>query len=309
MKPPRTWRWQALAAVALLAAGCGAEQTTAAKPDVATADTNTAETANDTTEAVINLHLRNGFLNMAHRGGGKLAPEETVVAYQNAVQLGADVIECDVHSTADGALVCIHDATVDRTTDGSGKVHGLTLAQLRALDAGYRFSQDGGQTYPFRGKGHQIATLDEFLTLHPGGGYSIEIKQSEPSIAQAVVQAVVDHGAVDQTVVISFADATMAEVRALAPQLTTGMALGEMLLLAGLSDAEEASYVPPAQVIQAPADQMDPALLVARAHRLGMKVQFWTINDPVEMKALIAAGADGILTDQPAALAEILAAP
>lgn len=309
MKPPRARRWQALAAVALLAAGCGAEQTAAATPDVATADTNTAETANDTKEAVINLHLRKGFLNMAHRGGGKLAPEETVVAYQNAVKLGADVIECDVHSTADGALVCIHDATVDRTTDGTGKVHSLTLAQLRALDAGYRFSQDGGQTYPYRGKGLQIATLDEFLTLHPDGGYSIEIKQSEPSIAQPVVQAVVDHGAVDQTVVISFADATMAEVRALAPQLTTGLALGEMLLLAGLTDDEEASYVPPAQVIQAPADQMDPALLVARAHRLGMKVQFWTINDPVEMKALIAAGADGILTDQPAVLAQVLAKP
>jgi glycerophosphoryl diester phosphodiesterase len=298
-----------LAAAVFLAAGCSAEPTAAVKADVVLVDTTAADTAQDTTEAIINLHLRNGFLNMAHRGGGKLAPEETVVAYQNAVAVGADVIECDVHSTADGALVCIHDATVDRTTDGTGKVHSLTLAQLRALDAGYRFTPDGGQSFPFRGKGHRIATLDEFLTLHPTGGYSIEIKQSEPSIAQPVVQAVVDHGAVAQTVVISFADTTMAEVRALAPQLTTGLALGEMLLLAGLSDEEEASYVPPAPIIQAPADQMDPVLLVARAHRLGMKVQFWTINDPVEMAALVAAGADGILTDQPAALAQVLAGP
>lgn len=265
-------------------------------------DTAAAATA---TAPALNLHLRPGFLNIAHRGGGQLAPEETAEAYKNAIAVGAHVIECDVHSTLDGALVCMHDSTVDRTTNGTGKITAMTLEQLRNLDAGYDFSQDGGKTFPFRGKGIRVATLDEFLQSYPAGGYAIEIKQSDPPIGAQVVQAIVAHQALGQTVVASFNDQTISEVRAIEPKLTTALALGEMLALAGLADADEAAYVPPALVIQAPTGQMETAALVGRAHRLGMKVQFWTVNDPVEMQALKAAGADGIFTDDPAKLAQV----
>lgn len=272
----------------------------------------TASTAADAADAATptaplqNLHRRPGFLNIAHRGGGKLAPEETLEAYKNAIAVGADVIECDVHSTLDGALVCMHDSTVDRTTNGTGKINALTLEQLRNLDAGFDFSQDGGKTFPWRGKGVRVATLDEFLQSYPNGGYAIEIKQSEPPIAAQVVQAIVAHQRLDQTVLASFNDQTIAEARALEPKLTTALALGEMLALAGLSDADEATYVPPAKVIQAPTGQLETAVLIGRAHRLGMKVQFWTVNDPEEMQALVAAGADGIFTDDPAKLEQLL---
>jgi glycerophosphoryl diester phosphodiesterase len=253
--------------------------------------------------------LKPGFLNIAHRGGGKLAPEETQVAYQNAIQVGADVIECDAHSTADGVVVCMHDDTVDRTTNGKGTIQSMTFASLRALDAGYAFSPDGGTSFPYRGKGLQVASLDEFLQVHPTVGLSIEIKQADPPIGPQVVQAIVAHGALDRTVLIAFFDDTMAQVRALEPRLTTGLALGEMLALSTLQDADEATYLPPARVIQAPTNQMDPQLLVARAHRLGMKVQFWTINDAKQMSALVAMGADGIFTDDPATLHAVVSAP
>lgn len=299
------------------AAGSGADAGLVAQDAADSGDAVTAADGNDAVDAasvdvpadattVVNFHLRPGFLNIAHRGGGKLAPEETLVAYQGAIAVGADVVECDVHSTLDDVLVCMHDDTVDRTTSGTGKIHAMTLQELRALDAGYKFTPDGGKTFPFRGQGHQVATLDEFLEVFPTGGYAIEIKQATPPIGPQVVQAIVQHGALDQTVLVSFSDQTVAEVRALEPRLTTGLALGEMLALSVLTDAEEATYVAPGQVIQAPTNQMDPARLVARAHRLDLKVQFWTINDAAEMKSLVGLGADGVFTDDPGKLAEVL---
>lgn len=298
-------------------AGCGSAAAPAAQAsdaavaaDAAAPDTADTAIASDTaTQPVVNLHLRTGFLAIAHRGGGKLAPEHTLAAYANALQLGADVIECDVHSTKDDALVCIHDATVDRTTNGKGKVRDLMLAELRALDAGYRFSQDGGQSFPARGKGMQVPTLQEFLALSPTAGLSIEIKQADPPLAAPVVSALRAAGVVDRTVLVSFLDATMAEARALAPELTTGLALGEMLTFAGLDETTEPSYVPPGKVLQASYTQLDPAQTVARAHRLGMKVQFWTVNQPDDMASLIKLGADGIFTDNPAALLDVLGGP
>jgi len=304
----KTSRW--LGTMAWLA-GCGSAAAPAEQAnDAAAPDTSDTAIASDAaTQPVVNLHLRTGFLAIAHRGGGKLAPEHTLAAYANALQLGADVIECDVHSTKDDALVCIHDATVDRTTNGTGKVRDLTLAELRALDAGYRFSQDGGQSFPARGKGMQVPTLQEFLVLSPTAGLSIEIKQADPPLAAPVVTALRAAGVVDRTVLVSFLDATMAEARALAPELTTGLALGEMLAFAGLDETTEASYVPPGKVLQASYTQFDPAQTVARAHRLGMKVQFWTVNQPDDMASLIKLGADGIFTDDPATLLEVLDGP
>ena len=99
------------------------------------------------------------FLVIAHRGGRGLMPENTITAFKHDDSLGVDVLEMDLHTSADGHLVIIHYATVDRTTNGSGRVDSLTLAQLTALDAGYRFKGEG-DTFPFRGKGVRIPTLE-----------------------------------------------------------------------------------------------------------------------------------------------------
>lgn len=262
---------------------------------------------------------------IAHRGGGRLAPEETLPAYQNAWDLGADMLEGDVHATADGVLVLMHDDRVDRTTDGTGKISSMTFAALRQLDAGYAFTAkdaEGAAVHPFRGQGVVVPTLDEVLDAFPGALWSIEVKQHDPPIAQAVVETLRAHAAgagpsLDRIIVVSFFDDTMATVRAAAaaasvpgePALVTGFAAGEML--AFVQEGQGGGYVPPAQVLQLPVktpedDNGLPARLDP-AHALGLAVQLWTVNDRALMEALVTRPVDGIMTDDPGLLLEVMA--
>jgi glycerophosphoryl diester phosphodiesterase len=243
---------------------------------------------------------------IAHRGGGKLAPEETLPAFENAAGLGADVLELDVHSTADGEVVCLHDDTVDRTTDGSGAVHDLTLAELQALDAGYEFSPDDGATFPFRGQGIRVPTLAEVLAAHPDAWWSIEIKQSSPSIVDSVLAVIDEANATERVVVVAFADQVVLDIRAKRPDVLTGMPLGEMATFLGLSAETEGDYEPPTRIVQPPSNGVN-AELVARANRLGLRLHAWTVNDKVEMEELLALGTHGIMTDDPALLGQVLA--
>jgi glycerophosphoryl diester phosphodiesterase len=121
----------------------------------------------DTDDPPGNPFLSDQLLNIAHRGGGRLRPEATLPAFENALSVGADVLEFDLHASSDGVVVVIHDETVDRTTDGTGAVQAMTFAELRMLDAGYEFTPDGGQTFPYRGMGIQIPTLVEVLAGFP----------------------------------------------------------------------------------------------------------------------------------------------
>lgn len=107
-------------------------------------------------------------VNFAHRGASGLAPENTLEAFRIGVEAGARGLELDAHMTLDGEVVVLHDPTVDRTTDGSGAVAEMPLADLRRLDAGYRFSPDGGSSYPYRGRGLRIPTLAEVYDEFPG---------------------------------------------------------------------------------------------------------------------------------------------
>ncbi len=119
---------------------------------------------------------------IAHRGGAELFPENTLFAFQQVSDLGVDVIELDVRSTSDGTLVVIHDASVERTTGGSGQVSEMTLEQLKKLNAGYRFTPDGGKTFPHRQSGIMVLTLLEVFTALPKIKFNIEPKQQTPSL-------------------------------------------------------------------------------------------------------------------------------
>jgi len=257
---------------------------------------------------------------IAHRGGGRLAPEETLPAYQKAWELGADMLEVDVHATKDGVLVAMHDASVSRTTDGDGRIADMTFAELRALDAGYHFSPGDG-TYPYRGQGVVVPTLDELLDAFPGALWSIEIKQHDPPIVQQVVDTVRAHAAgagpsLGRVIVVSFFDDVMAEVRArsaeLGPvageQLVTGFAAGEMLTF--VQSGADADYEAPAQVLQLPVkkpeDDNGLPVRLDPAHAQGLAVQLWTVNDRALMEALVARPVDGIMTDDPALLLEVM---
>ena len=247
-----------------------------------------------------NLFLADKFLNIAHRGGGRLRPEETLVAFENALAVGADVLEFDLHASLDDVVVAIHDETVDRTTGGTGTVRNLSFEALRALDAGYNYTPDDGATFPYRGMGLTIPTLDEILTAFPDAYYLIELKQNHPSIVDAVVASLTAHDALERVVLASFSLDTIAEVRAAAPTAMTALSLPEMVDLNANLDNPE--YTPPAGFVQSPWD-LTSAELVDFAHAKGLKVHPWTVNDAATMTTLIDRGVDGIMTDDPALLA------
>ena len=241
---------------------------------------------------------------IAHRGGGGLRPENTLEAFRHAAALGADWLELDVHRLADGAVVVLHDETVDRTTDGTGDVHAMTLEQVKALDAGHDWSTDGGATFPYRGRGLRIPTLDEVLDAVPEAHLLIELKDDDPALAEAVAARIRHHRAEHRVVVASFHDRALQHFRRVAPEVPTGLARGEALRFVILQRLGLTAFHRPAGfALQVPEYQgplkVFSAGLVRLAHDRGLEVHVWTVNDPRKMEQLWMAGADGLVTDRP----------
>lgn len=248
---------------------------------------------------------------MAHQGGDGLRPGDTLAAFRHAAALGVDVLEMDVHATADGVLVLMHDATVDRTTNGHGEIRAMTLAEIKQLDAGYRWSPDGGQTFPFRGQGITVPTLEEVFQTFPDYRMNIEIKQTDPPIAGALCDLIRAYHMESRVLVASFHATAMDAFRAACPEVATSMHEDEIrplyfLARAGLSNR----YRPAAQAVQVPERWGNIPVLVPSfvrgAQRRGVQVHAWTINDPADMERLLALGVDGIITDYPDRLLALL---
>ena len=250
---------------------------------------------------------------IAHQGGEGLRPSNTMLAFANAVILGVDVLEMDVHSTSDGALVLIHDDTVDRTTDGTGRVNDLTLAELQQLDAGEYWTPDDGATYPYRDQGARIPTLDEVLSAFPEMKFNIEIKQTEPSITSSLCEALRAHGLTDRTLVASFHPTAMNEFRAACPEVATSMVEDEIRPFFILNTIFlGALYRPPGTAFQVPEYSGNLHVLTPRfvrgAQRNNVAVHPWTIDDPGDMARFLDMGVDGIITDRPDLMLEVLRA-
>jgi len=253
-------------------------------------------------------------LNIAHRGGRLIRPEHTLEAYAKALEDGADVLELDLAATSDGVIVALHDATVDRTTDGSGPVKEMTLEEVKMLDAGYDFSPDGGETFPFRGMGLTIPTLQEVLEAFPDVPYVIEIKQAEPSIVDDFVAIVREAGVIDQINGASFDDDVLEELRAAAPEMATSFSeneVAEFFFESLKPEGVDPSYVAPAEFLQVPPRRGELVVVhedfVPAAHSLGLKVHVWTINQEDDMRTLIEDfGVDGVMTDDPPTLSRVI---
>ena len=152
-------------------------------------------------------------VNLAHRGASDMAPENTIEAFRLAVEAGAGGLELDVHMTRDGHIVVIHDATVDRTTSGSGAVSEMTLHELRKLDAGHNFRPHGGPTRPYRGRGVRVPTLGEVLEEFPGVAVNIDIKAGTPGIEETVFGVLREADALRRAIVVSTPHATVKRFR------------------------------------------------------------------------------------------------
>jgi glycerophosphoryl diester phosphodiesterase len=228
------------------------------------------------------------MLVIAHRGASGHAPENTLAAFKRAVMLGASFIETDLQLSRDARFVAIHDDTVNRTTNGQGKVHELTLADLRRLDAGTWFGS--------KFAGERIPTLEEilefskrhdtvfYLELKPTGSWGGE---------HALIGALRQTGEIARTIVISFDAGILEALRRIEPTLMTGL-LFEGQLDQPLERAVEIG----ARQLAVRGDLVTPALL-AQAHKKDLQVVCWTVNQPAHMRMLIEAGVDGIMSDYP----------
>jgi glycerophosphoryl diester phosphodiesterase len=235
---------------------------------------------------------------VAHRGAAQVAPENTMEAYRRAVELGSDAIELDVHLTADGKLAVIHDETLERTTDKTGSVAAMTMKQLRAADAGYRFAASDG-SFPFRGKGLKVPTLPEVLKWLPEGiGLVVEIKAraaTGPALAALRGSRVHAAGAVS---VMSFDEVAIEEARRLDPEIPTGYLLvPSQPIEAALIYATERGH---AAVHPWEGDLgLDPLPILSQARAYGRLVGCYVVNDPIRMQQLAALGLWGFVTDAP----------
>lgn len=252
--------------------------------------------------------LRGGPLLIGHRGAAGLAPENTMPSFRLAAERwGVDMIELDVRATADGHCVVIHDATVDRTTDATGPVASMTLAQLQAVDAGYRFTDDQGG-YPFRGQGIRVPTLDEVLTAFPDLRFTVEIKigSAQASMratlrrhdaAHRVIVAGMDHR--DRTLFRDYSGACSAPTRTV-----KWFYVLDRLRLSWL-------WPRTADVFQVPetrgALRIVSPRFVRSAARRDVPVHVWTVNDADDMARLLEWGVDGLITDRPDRAARVLA--
>jgi glycerophosphoryl diester phosphodiesterase len=212
-------------------------------------------------------------------------------AFRRAVEVGAGFIDTDLHLTRDGSLVAVHDPTLDRTTNGRGLVENFTLSQLRELDACSWFSPEFA--------GERVPTLDEILAFarETDVVFYLELKADASLGAEHTLGFVLRNtGGAKSTVVLSFDPAVLSSVRRIDSTLLTGL-----LLDAPSDDAvERALRVGARQLL--PRGDLVTAELLARAHEEGLTVVAWTINEPAEMRALIEAGVDGIMSDYPGRL-------
>lgn len=253
-------------------------------------------------------YFRGGeFLPFAHRGGSRRFPENTKAAFEGAMELGFHHVETDVHLSADGHLVVFHDSTVERTTEGRGTVASMTLAELRKLDVGYNFSA-GGDSFPYRGRGLSVMTLEEALSLSPNLYLNVEMKGSAPPIADALHEFISAHGVHDRVLAAAADDRLTQRFRSIAGErvATSPGAAGIARFWAAARVGLHRRLHFPFQALQVPIHhgvlQVVTPRFVEAAHEVGLAVHVWTIDDPTKMRWLREIGVDGIMTDLPEVL-------
>ena len=252
-----------------------------------------------------------GIIVLAHRGGGGLWPENTMMAFAGAANLGVDGLELDIHQTKDGRLIIIHDPTVDRISDGSGAVKNMTLAEVQSVDAGYWWTADSGETFPYRGKGVVIPTLEAVFINFPHLWINIDIKQHEPAIVEPFVEMVYKFGMTNKIMVGSFDEKTVQAFRNTCPEALTAASLQETRRLFIMNKLLIGRfYNGHADALQIPEFYGRRRVITRRfvkaAHRKKTAVHVWTVDEVDDMKRLIALDVDSLITNYPDRLLNLL---
>lgn len=237
----------------------------------------------------------NTWIRIAHRGASGNAPENTLTAFKKAIEIGVDAVELDLHGTADGEIVAIHDASLDRTTDHRGLVNQATLETIRRADAGGWFAPEFA--------GEPVPTLTEALACIAEKTIAVlEIK--DPLIAEAVVAKVRETQTLNLTVIISFHTSVLQTIRSLEPGIPTGWLIGN-----------HNNPVSPEELCQQLGELGSPLLNVNHqlitaefayeVRRRGIALWCWTVDDIVRMREMKAFGVQGITANYPERFAEV----
>ena len=239
---------------------------------------------------------------IAHRGNSAFFPENTLESFEQAVALGADALEFDVRMSRDGKAVVIHDPTLERTTNGSGAVNARTFDELQRVDAGYRFTRDGGRTFPFRGHGISIPTFEFVLSAFPGVPMIVEIKTRD---ASAEVRRLIEcAGAASRVLVGAFDDAAIAPFRG--TTIAHSASRRELVRLFGRALLPGSPLRMPYQALAVPPHTHGMPLPVRRFARMargaGATTHVWTIDDPAQARRYWKGAVNGIITNDPAAI-------
>ena len=239
---------------------------------------------------------------IGHRGNRAHAPENTIESFAQAVSAGADALEFDVHLSADGIPVVIHDPNVARTTGAAGEVARMLFADLRLLDAGACFTRDGGKSFPYRGQGHRIPSLDDVLEAFPSIPILIEIKTHHA--AAAVRRVIESRNAEGRTLVDGFDPASLlafadSQIPVGASQRDVARATIEVLLHRSVTPFSFRAFCIPLHYRRFP---LPVRRLASVAASQNCVVHVWTINDPAAATSLWTDGVRGIISDDPAAM-------
>jgi len=237
-----------------------------------------------------------------HRGGSRLAPENTLAAFDRGVAEGVDGLELDVRLSHDGKVMVCHDARLDRTCDVTGAIADMMSSDLSRVDAGYRFSPGDG-TYPFRACGFVVPTLRELVSRYPQHRLIVEMKDDTPAMARATVDVLREAGALDRVCLGSFYAGVLRQARRLAPGTASSGARDEVLRAFVCS---RIGWLPPFrryQVLQVPERRESVRVVTPRfvraAHCAGVPVQVWIVDCADDIRRLLEWGVDAIITDRP----------
>ncbi len=245
-----------------------------------------------------------------HRGSAGTHPENTIESFRTAAALGIEYLEFDLHMTRDGEVVVSHDDNLTRLCGREGVIRELTYCELATADAGRMFTTDDGATFPFRDRGLKIPRLADVFAEFPAMRFLIEIKQTAPSLVPPMLTLIDRANMRSKVLIASEHQAPLDEVRLLAPDLPTNFSYFESGGFFQAMAARDPKYSPPGDALQIPPKYESWQLVtpdsVNFAHQLGVEVHVWTVNEVAEMNQLLDLGVDGLISDYPARLLDVI---